>query len=106
MYIIIWEYRIKPEKQSEFEKIYSSTGVWVELFRLGAGYIGTELSHDETNPRRYLTIDRWESKEGYNAFLSQWKVEYSALDTQCEGLTESESCIGRFQVNSTENPRQ
>jgi heme-degrading monooxygenase HmoA len=96
MYIIIWEYQVKPERQAEFEKIYTPNGAWAGLFRKGAGYLGTELSHDETNPRRYLTIDRWESKEEYDAFISRWKDEYSTLDSQCEGLTESESCIGTF----------
>lgn len=103
MYIIIWEFQVKPGKQSEFEMVYSSLGAWAELFNKGAGYLGTELSHDETNPRRYLTIDRWASKEEYDAFLSHRKVEYSMLDAQCAGLTESESCIGRFQAGFTEN---
>lgn len=98
MYIIIWEYQVKPEKQSEFETLYSSAGAWDGLFRKGTGYLGTELSHDETNPRRYLTIDRWKSREDYEGFLSRWKKEYNALDVQCEGLTESESCTGKFHV--------
>jgi heme-degrading monooxygenase HmoA len=99
MYIVIWEYHVQPEKQTEFEKMYSSTSAWAELFQKSAGYLGTELSLDETNPRRYLTIDRWESPEEYETFQTRWKIEYSALDAQCAGLTESESCIGKFQVN-------
>ena len=99
MYTIIWEFQIKPEKQSGFEKFYSSNGAWVELFRKSRGYIGSDLLHDEMNPFRYLTIDRWESKANYDDALSEWEMEYTALDLQCEGLTESESCIGKFQVN-------
>jgi heme-degrading monooxygenase HmoA len=96
LHIILWEYQVKPERRSEFESIYSPNGAWAELFKKGIGYTGTEFLQDETNPRRYLTIDRWESKEDYETFLSQHKKEYRALDAQCDGLTESESLIGKW----------
>jgi heme-degrading monooxygenase HmoA len=93
MYIILWEYHIKPEKREKFEQIYSPTGAWVELFKKGAGYLGTELLRDEENPLRYLTIDRWASKAEYEAFLSTWEQAYAQMDAQCEGLTERESLL-------------
>jgi len=96
MFIILWEYQVKVEKQSEFESIYSPNGAWAELFKKNTGYLGTELLRDETNHQRYLTIDRWNSKEEYEAFLSQWATKYKELDAQCEGLTESESLVGKW----------
>jgi quinol monooxygenase YgiN len=96
LYIIFWEYQVRSEKQSEFEKIYSSDGAWAELFNRDTSYLGTELLRDEARPWRFLTIDRWTSKEEYEAFLSRWKKEYETLDAQCEGLTENESLIGKW----------
>jgi len=96
MYIIIWEYQIKPEKQPEFESIYSPKGAWAELFEKSTGYLGTELLCDETRPQRYITLDRWASRDDYEAFLAQWAMEYKALDARCEGLTASESLIGKW----------
>ncbi len=55
MYIIIWEYQVRPEKQTEFEKIYASYGAWAELFKKGNGCLGTELIHSTENPAQYLT---------------------------------------------------
>jgi len=101
MYIIIWEYHIEPESRAEFVKTYSPHGDWAELFKKGGGYAGTELLQDESNPQRYLTIDRWESMEEYETFLSQWEEEYKALDAQCEGLTESESLLGKWETFSS-----
>jgi hypothetical protein len=49
MYLILWEYHVKPEKRAEFEQIYSPGGAWAELFQKGTGYLGTELMRDETN---------------------------------------------------------
>jgi heme-degrading monooxygenase HmoA len=93
MYLILWEYNVKAENQSEFEETYSPTGAWASLFKKGAGYLGMELLRDEENPLRYLTIDRWASKAEYEAFLSTWEQAYAQMDAQCEGLTERESLL-------------
>ena len=93
MYLIIWEYHVKPECIPEFDSFYSPQGAWVGLFRKSAGYLGTELLHDETNPQRRITIDHWDSRLAYESFLEKWKLEYKALDEQCEGLTERETRI-------------
>jgi heme-degrading monooxygenase HmoA len=58
MYIIIWEYQVKPDKQAEFEKIYAANGTWAELFKKGTGYLGTELIRSTELPEQYVTIDR------------------------------------------------
>jgi heme-degrading monooxygenase HmoA len=96
MYIIIWEYHVKAEKLTEFKGIYSPDGTWAKLFQKSTGYLGTELLRDEANPLCYLTIDRWESREEYEAFLSAWEQAYAEMDAKCEGLTERESLLGRF----------
>jgi heme-degrading monooxygenase HmoA len=95
---ILWEYHVKSERQFDFETIYSPNGAWTELFKQSAGYLGTELLRNQANPQRYITIDRWESKEDYETFLSQHEKEYKALDAQCEGLTENESLLGKWET--------
>lgn len=97
MYVIIWEYRVKAEQLAAFEKIYASDGAWAELFRTEAGYLGTELLRDSTNPHRYITIDRWTSFGAYESFRSQRKSEYTTLDMQCEDLTEREILVGKWE---------
>lgn len=97
MYIIIWEYQVKIEHVKEFQEIYAANGAWAELFRKGEGYLGTELMRDINRPYRYMTIDRWVSPHDYESFLSQWKSEYSKLDAECEGLTEKETLLGKWE---------
>lgn len=94
MYVIIWEYQVKGEHVSAFEKIYAADGAWAQLFQKHLGYLGTELLHDVTHPQRYITIDRWNSAEAYNSFQVEWQEEYQELDARCEYLTESESFLG------------
>jgi heme-degrading monooxygenase HmoA len=98
MYVIIWEYQVNAEHSVEFEKIYSVTGAWADLFHKQKGYLGTELLHDPQDREWYITIDRWASRGDYESFLSQWKIEYQALDTQCEGLTEQETLLGEWKT--------
>lgn len=101
MHVIIWEYQVRAEHVAEFEKIYSATGAWSKLFQKSKGYLGTELLSDEGPPRRYITIDRWSSSEGYAAFLSEWKDEYAKLDAACAELTERETLLGKWETHQT-----
>jgi heme-degrading monooxygenase HmoA len=96
MVTILWEYQVKTERRAEFETVYAANGAWAELFRKGKGFLGTKLFHSLDHPQLYTTIDQWASMKEYKAFLSQWKEEYEALDKECEGLTEHESCLGTF----------
>lgn len=97
MYVIIWEYYVKPAHLPRFEKIYGESGKWVELFQKGHGYLGTELLHDSSDPGHYITIDRWVSFRDYQAFLSTWKEEYESVDAQCEGLADQEIPLGKWE---------
>jgi heme-degrading monooxygenase HmoA len=96
MYIIIWQFIVKPGRGAEFEQAYGPAGKWVELFRQADGYSGTELLRHSVLPRHYITIDRWVSEAAYEAFRSRHADAYAAIDRRCEGLTEQESEWGRW----------
>ena len=99
MYVIIWEYQVRAETVAAFEEIYSATGVWKQLFQKSEGFLGTELLSDEGHPGRYITIDRWASSQEYETFLSEWRNAYADLDAQCEGLTEQETLLGKWETH-------
>jgi hypothetical protein len=99
MYLIIWEYQVRAEHSTEFEEIYSATGAWAQLFQKSKDYLGTELLSDEGHAYRYITIDRWTSTLAYASFLSEWNDEYARLDAQCEGLTERETLLGKWETH-------
>jgi len=98
MFVIIWQYQAKADRVSEFEKIHASDGAWAELFQKAEGFLGTELVRHHENPTRFLTIDRWTSRQAHEAFLTEWKQAYQALDAQCEGLTEKERLLGGYEA--------
>lgn len=104
MYIIIWEYQVKPEHTTEFEEGYSSSGAWAQLFQKSKGFLKTELLRDEKHPGRYLTIDEWISPQEYEHFLSHWGHAYAALDAHCEHLTEQELLLYKGESVSGRTP--
>ena len=101
MFIRIWEFRTEPGRSAEFLAAYGSQGVWADLFRRAAGYLGTELLESTTDPAIYMTVDRWESAEAWQSFLRMWSADYAALDRRCDGLTAAETEIGAFREVGT-----
>jgi heme-degrading monooxygenase HmoA len=95
---IVWEFHVREETRSEFERHYAAGGTWAEFFRRDAAYKGTQLLRDITDPCRYVTIDTWEDEDSYGAFRAMYRQEYTALDQQMEALTDSEKRLGVFGV--------
>ena len=95
---IVWEFRVKPEKATEFERAYSSCGTWANFFQQGEGYRGTVLVRDAEHSGRYLTFDLWDSLAAYHEFKSRFSEEYFRIDHECQTLTEKEASLGIFEV--------
>ena len=98
MYVVLWRFRPLVGRESEFERAYGPSGEWANLFRLGAGYLGTELLRRSDDSGEYLTLDRWASRAAYEAFRARRGGEYRRLDRRLEELTEVESFQGAFEV--------
>jgi heme-degrading monooxygenase HmoA len=95
-FVIIWEFHIRPAKRRGFERAYGPDGEWAKFFRKGKGYLGTELTRDENQPDRYVTLDYWISRKHYEIFKKQNRKMYEIIDETCEPLTTQESEIGQF----------
>ncbi len=96
MYLIIWEYQVKPQHLTAFTSIYASDGAWAMLFQQSKEFLGTELLRDEGNVYQLITLDRWTSSEAHEEFMTNFQIEYKKLDAECEGMTERERLIGRY----------
>jgi quinol monooxygenase YgiN len=96
-YLALWEFQVRSESVSAFEKIYSPDGDWAQLFRQSPDYLGTDLIRDLDHPGRYLTLDRWTSRAALHHFKQANRAAYQTLDQQCESLTERELLLGEFE---------
>lgn len=87
MFLVLWEFEVKPGTEIRFESVYGPGGGWARLFVQFPAYRETRLLRDIHRPGFYLTLDRWESREAYEAFRQSHAGEYAALDAECEQLT-------------------
>jgi len=97
-YTLIWEFRVAPARRGRFEAAYAVDGDWVALFSQAPGYRGTQLLHSADEAGRYVTIDRWDSRDAFLAFKRDHAEAYCSLDRQCEPLALSEKPIGAFEA--------
>jgi heme-degrading monooxygenase HmoA len=97
-FVALWEFRVRPGREAEFERIYGPQGDWARLFAGTPGFLGTELLRDLSDPRRFVTVDRWESRALYQAFREHSAAGYAQVDARCEELTASEAALGAFET--------
>jgi heme-degrading monooxygenase HmoA len=104
---IVWELVVKEGARGQFELAYGPGGAWSKLFARCPGFRGTTLLRDTKNPRRYLTIDFWETAAQREQALAEREAEYSALEAAFGEWTESRTEVGTFGVlaEATVRPR-
>ncbi len=95
MIALVFRYEVRDA--AAFEEAYGAEGDWAAFFGGSPGYIGTELLRDLEEPERYLVIDRWESADAYNAFLSERGDEYLRKADETRLLYVQELRFGTFE---------
>jgi heme-degrading monooxygenase HmoA len=98
MFVVLWEFEVKPGCEERFERVYGPGGDWDSLFRSDANHRETSLFRDVGRPRVYLTADYWRTRESYEEFLQAHRAEYKSLDAASEHLTTSERRIGLYEA--------
>jgi hypothetical protein len=105
MFVILWEFEVKPGSEDRFQVVYGTDGPWERLFRRDLRYRQTLLLRDPTRPLFFFTLDFWESESAYDEFLLNNKSSYEALDRATDGLTDAERPVGRYnQLPNTPEP--
>ncbi len=100
MFLVLWEFEVKPGNEERFEQVYGPGGDWDSLFRNDPNHAGTRLLRDMARTGVYLTADYWLSRKSYEEFLALRRSEYKALDAASEDLTLSERHIGSFETDA------
>lgn len=98
MFLVLWEYEVKPGSEKQFEKLYGPAGDWAQLFRTDSHYRETRLLHDPLRSNIYLTLDFWTSRDSYETFMATHKSEYQAIDSLGEDLTLHERRLGAYEL--------
>ena len=94
----IWEITVKPGNRGQFELVYGPGGAWSKLYARSPGFRGLTLLHDTQNPRRYLTIEVWDSLDQREKTLFGKQAEYAELVSTINEWIESRIELGVFSV--------
>lgn len=102
MFLVLWEFEVKPGYESRFESVYGPAGGWARLFAQSLAYRETRLLRDFHRPGFHLTLDRWDSREAYDAFRRTHAAEYAALDAEGALLTVQERHLASCSTEDAE----
>lgn len=95
-FVYVWAYEVLSEKVDDFLRLYGPGGAWISLFRLAPGYIDTQLLVDRSRDDRFVTVDRWESRQAFADFRRNFAEEFDRLDRMGEEMTSNEVLVGEF----------
>lgn len=98
MYVIVWQFEVRPGSEEEFQRVYGADGDGARFFRTGTGLVSVELLHDPRDPRMVVTIDRWKTATDYEKCCRQNAIKYREIDERCERMTVKETHVGSFGV--------
>ena len=98
MYVVIWEFKVRPECQSDFIDLCGHSGEWTQWFRKSPEYIGTDLLRSNEDVNLFLTVDKWNSKTAYDQFYNSDRDTFNRLDQKGETYTLEEKLIGAYEV--------
>ena len=98
MFLVLWEFEVKPGREQRFQEVYGPGGNWDSLFRSDPNHVETRLFQDMRRSAVYLTADYWRSRKSYEEFLALRRSEYKTLDAATEDLTLREQHIGSFEI--------
>ena len=73
MFVILWEFEVKPGCEKPFEDSYGPDGDWAMFFRRDTHYRETRLLRDAVRSDRYVTVDFWDSREAYAGYICENK---------------------------------
>jgi heme-degrading monooxygenase HmoA len=104
MFVILWEFEVKPGSEERLQRAYGPEGAWVRLFQGDPHYRGTQLHRDPSRPLFYFTIDFWDSETEYENFLSANRAAYEEIDRDTQGLTIQDRPILSFTIPASRFP--
>ncbi len=102
--MIVREFVISEGRERDFEKVFGSDGIWPELLRWSAEYLGTEFRLESKAGRRYKVFDYWQSHEDFESFRKQHQQQYEKFSQliASDGLVLRETVLGSFYRNESD----
>src|ERR1700681_1591495 len=96
MIAIVWQFEIRPGRETEFEGFYGADGEWTALNRHSRSYLGSSFLRDQSRRSRYLVIEYWSEMLVYEQHKAYRDDEIALLDEHRREFVESVEPLGVF----------
>ena len=96
MIAIMWQFEVKPGRESEFEELYGIEGEWSAMNRHARSYLGTSFLRDQNRSSRYLVIEYWSEMLVYEEHREFRADAVASLEERSRALIESVEPLGVF----------
>ena len=96
MIAIVWQFEIRPGRETEFEAFYGADGEWTAASRHSRSYLGSSFLRDQSRSSRYLVIEYWSEMLVYERHKVYRDDEIARLDARRSELVTSVEPLGVF----------
>jgi hypothetical protein len=93
---LVWQFEVKPGKQTEFEALYGADGAWTNLSRRSRSFLGSSFLRDVAGASRYLVTEYWSEMVVYEKHHATFEAELNLLERQRDALVQSSQPLGLF----------
>ena len=96
MIAIVWQFEIRPGRETEFEAFYGADGEWTAASRHSRSYLGSSFLRDQSRSSRYLVIEYWSEMLVYEQHKSYRSDAMASFEARQITVTESVEPMGIF----------
>jgi hypothetical protein len=96
MIAIMWQFEVKPGRESDFEELYGIEGEWAAMNRHARSYLGTSFLRDQNRSSRYVVIEYWSEMLVYEQHRAFRADGIASLEERSRALVDSVEPLGVF----------
>jgi quinol monooxygenase YgiN len=96
MIAIVWQFEIRPGRETEFEAFYGADGEWTAASRHSRSYLGSSFLRDQSRSSRYLVIEYWSEMLVYERHKAYHSDQTKQLLVRRDELVSSVEPMGVF----------
>jgi hypothetical protein len=93
---VVWQFDVRPERRTDFEKFYGADGDWTTMSRRSRSFIGSSFLREFTAEPRYLLIEYWSEMLPYERHRVDLSEEIDELEQARSELVLSTTPLGVF----------
>jgi hypothetical protein len=96
MIAIVWQFEIRPGRETAFEEFYGVEGEWTAASRHSRSYLGSAFLRDQARASRYLVIEYWSEMLVYERHKAYVHDQIEHLVARRDELVASVEPMGVF----------